>query len=107
MPQRQKLISHVFVRVNNNDLAAELMNDLVQVTVDTNLHLPDMFVIRVHDEQLRWTDQGPFELGAVVEIGTKPEEGGSEEKAIRLKTEIAEKLFSEKFAPVLGGGKVP
>jgi len=82
MPQRKKLISHIFVRVNNNDLAAELMNDLVQVVVDTNLHLPGMFVIRVHDEQLRWIDQGPFELGAAVEIGTKPEEGGSEEKLI-------------------------
>jgi phage protein D/phage baseplate assembly protein gpV len=82
MPQRQRLLSHMFIRVGGTDLEPALMDDLLRIVVDSNLHLPDMFVIRVHDEQLRWIDQGPFELGAEVEIGTRPEEGGSEEKLI-------------------------
>ncbi len=81
MPQ-QRLLSHVFIRVNGSDLDSELMDDLTSVVVDSNLHLPDMFEIRVHDEQVRWIDQSSFELGAEVEIGVKDEEGGQEEKLI-------------------------
>jgi phage protein D/phage baseplate assembly protein gpV len=83
MPQRPKLISHLFIRVNGTDLEPELMDDLFQVLVDSNLHLPDMFVIRVHDEELRWVDEGPFELGAAVEIGAKEEDSGSEQELIK------------------------
>jgi phage protein D/phage baseplate assembly protein gpV len=64
------------------------------VVVDGNLHLPDMFVICVHDERLRWVDDGPFELGASVEIGTRPEEGGSERKLIAGEITALEPDFS-------------
>ncbi|MBN1643164.1 MAG: VgrG-related protein [Anaerolineae bacterium] len=82
MPQRQKLISHIFIRVNGADLSAQLMDDLTDVTVDTNLYLPDMFVIQLHDESLESVDQGPFDLGAEVEIGIKAAEGSREDKLI-------------------------
>jgi len=80
MPEQKKLISHFFIRVNGVDLDPKLMDDLTKVVVDSNLHLPDMFVIRVHDEELEWIDEGPFELGATVEIGAVTKEGGPEEK---------------------------
>jgi phage protein D len=82
MPSQQRLISHIFIRVNGSDLNPQVMDDLVHVTVDSNLHLPDMFVIRVHDEALEWTDRGPFDLGAEVEIGARSGEGGQEETLI-------------------------
>ena len=82
MPKSEKLLSHIFIRVNGTDLDPQLMDDLTRVDVDSNLHLPDMFAIRVHDESLEWVDQGPFELGAEVEIAIKAEENGQEEKMI-------------------------
>ncbi len=82
MPQRQKLITHIFIRVDGDDLEPRLMDDLIQVVVDSSLHLPDMFLIRFHDEELRWVDEGPFALGAEVEIGVKTEETEREETLI-------------------------
>jgi len=82
MPQRQRLLSHIYIRVSGNDLQSDLMDDLLQVVIDSNLHLPDMFTIRVHDEELEWVDTGPFELGASVEIGVRSAEGSSEDKLI-------------------------
>ena len=82
MPQQEKLLSHIFIRVNGADLQPDLMDDLLQVEIDSNLYLPDMFVICVHDEGLEHVDGGPFELGAQVEIGVKGEDSGQEEKLI-------------------------
>jgi phage protein D/phage baseplate assembly protein gpV len=95
MPQREKLLSHIFIRVNGTDLSAQLMDDLTAVTVDTNLHLPDMFVIELHDESLESVDAGPFDLGAEVEIGVKAEEGGQEEKLIVGEITALEPDFGE------------
>ena len=82
MPQRHKLITHIFIRVEGNDLDPRLMDDLIQALVDSSLHLPDMFLLRFHDEELRWMDEGPFALGAQIEIGVKGEETEREETLI-------------------------
>ena len=82
MPPQQRLLSHIFIRVDGTDLQAQLMDDLTLVTVDSNLHLPDMFVIRVHDESLEHVDRGPFALGAEVEIGVRDDENRNEERLI-------------------------
>jgi len=81
MPQ-QRLLSHIFIRVNGSDLDSSAMDDLTRVVVDSSLHLPDMFELQVHDEQVSWIDQGPFTLGAEVEIGARVEDSGQEEKLI-------------------------
>jgi phage protein D len=95
MPQQERLLSHVFIRVDGTDLDPQLMDDLTRVVVDANLHLPDMFMIRIHDEELRWIDQGPFDLGAEVEIGVKTEENGQEEKLIVGEVTALEPEFGE------------
>jgi phage protein D/phage baseplate assembly protein gpV len=95
MPEQERFLSQFFVRVNGNDLESELMDELLQVVVDSNLHLPDMFVIRVHDESLKWIEEGPFELGASVEIGAVTTEGGSEEKLISGEITALEPDFNE------------
>lgn len=100
MPQ-QRLLSHVFIRVGGNDLQSDLMDDLTRVVVDSNLHLPDMFEIRAHDEGLEWIDQGPFDLGAEVEIGVRDDESGQEEKLIVGEITALEPDFGEGTQAVL------
>ena len=95
MPQRERLLSHIFIRVSGTDVDPQLMDDLKRVVIDSNLHLPDMFVVRVHDESLKWVDQGPFALGAEIEIGVKSEEDGREEKLIVGEITALEPDFDE------------
>lgn len=100
MPEQRKL-SHFFIRINNTDLASEVMDDLIEVVVDSNLHLPDMFVIRVHDEGLNQMDEGPFELGAAVEIGAVTEEGSPEEKLMTGEITALEPDFAQGTQAIL------
>jgi len=95
MPTEQRLTDHLYIKVDGNDLSTEAMDDLYEVTVDTSLHLPDMFTIELHDERLRWVDQGPFELGKEVEIAFIPEEGGSSQTLIKGEITALEPDFGE------------
>ena len=95
MPAEQKLIDHLYIKINGTDFAAEAMDDLIEVTVDANLHLPDMFTIHLHDEQLQWLEQGLFELGAQVEIATLPEEGGPSQVLIKGEITALEPDFAD------------
>ncbi len=83
MPTPERPISHFIIRVDGRVLPPGLMDDLLDVSVDSNLHLPDMVLIRFHDEKLEWLDHGPFKLGAAIEIGVTPPEGGAEQELIR------------------------
>jgi phage protein D len=44
------------------------MDDLIEVVVEDNVQLPDMFSIHLHDGQLRWTNSGLLQVGRAVEI---------------------------------------
>ncbi len=72
-----KLSDHFFIKVGGSDLAADLMNDLLEVIVSIDLDQPDMCTLTLHDEKLKWTDEGPFTLGKDLVISAMPEEGGS------------------------------
>ena len=101
MPPQQRLLSHMFIRVGGTDLEPQWMDDLTLVTVDSNLHLPDMFVIRVHDESLECVDRGPFTLGAEVEIGVRDDENRNEEKLIVGEVTALEPDFEQGTQAVL------
>jgi len=77
MPAQQKLMDHLYVKVDGQDLPLAAMNDLIEVTVDSSLHLPDMFTLHVHDEALKWLDTDALPLGKEVEISALPEAGGA------------------------------
>ncbi|MBN1934504.1 MAG: VgrG-related protein [Anaerolineae bacterium] len=95
MPRQDKPVNHFLIRVDGNLLSAQLMDDLIDVMVDSNLHLPDMFAIRVHDESLEWIDRGPFKLGVLVEIGVVPQDGGEEQELIKGEITALEPDFAE------------
>jgi len=88
-------MDHLYMKVDGTDLAAEAMNDLLEVTVDTSLHLPDAFTIHLHDEALKWVDEGPFGLGKEVEISAQPESGGSSRLLFKGEITAVEPDFGE------------
>jgi phage protein D len=95
LPTEARLMDHLFIKIDGNDVSAEDMDDLVEVTVDTSLFLPDMFTILLHDEDLHLIDEGPFELGKEVEISAQPEEGGTSQTLIKGEITAIEPNFDK------------
>src|SRR5450432_3446839 len=61
-------LDQIAIRVNGSDLKPDMMDDLIEVIVDTSLHLPTMFVLHLHDDHLEWMNGSIFTLGAPVVI---------------------------------------
>lgn len=95
MPNEQKLMDHLYIKVGGSDLPAEAMDDLIEVTVDSHRSLPDMFTIHLHDEQVKWVDDDLFALGGEVEIAAVPEEGGTSQVLMKGEITAVEPSFGE------------
>jgi phage protein D len=68
MAAQRTLISQFFLRIDGSAAPRALMDDLMEVVVEDNLHLPDMFSIHLHDGQLRWINSALLRVGQSVEI---------------------------------------
>jgi phage protein D len=66
-----ELLAQMYLKIEGKDASRELMNDLIELVVDTGIHLPDMFTIHIHDPNLDWVDNSMFKIGAKVEISGK------------------------------------
>lgn len=88
MPE-QKFLSQYLVKIKGQDVSPELMNDILEVTVDTSLYLPEMFTMVIQDPDFKWVDDSLFEVGNPVEISVEgaTEIGGY--KGLLIKGEIA------------------
>lgn len=95
MQSEPRLISHFYIKIDGSDLDAQAMDDLVQITVESNLHLPDMFEIELNDEHLTWVDDGPFGLGKEVEISAVPQEERSSTPLMKGEITAIEPNFAE------------
>ncbi|MFN8494553.1 MAG: VgrG-related protein [Caldilineaceae bacterium] len=59
----------------------EVMNAIAEIVVDSSLHLPDMFTLRINDPQQRWIDdEALFALGneVMIEAQAQQQHGGSQ-----------------------------
>jgi phage protein D len=61
-------LSQCQIRIDGWDAPLELMQDLIEVVVDSSLYLPSMFTIRVNDPDLKWVDDARLDIGKPVEI---------------------------------------
>jgi phage protein D/phage baseplate assembly protein gpV len=75
MPQQEALIRQLYVRINGTALETAVMDDLYAVEVDSNLALPAMCVLRLHDGNAELTNNGPFDLGAELVVGVGDPQG--------------------------------
>lgn len=100
MPQ-ESLLSQFYVKIDGADAPEEVMNGLIEVTVEDSIHLPDMFIIRLHDRGLRWVDSQTFAEGKEVEISAAPREGGRATNLITGEITAVEPDFGPDAAPTL------
>jgi len=55
-----------------------LMADVLDITVDSSLHLPDVATLVLHDSTLRWIDERQLEPGKALTISSRPADGTEE-----------------------------
>src|SRR5258706_6356802 len=73
MSDTHGLLSQFYISVDGlaDSLAQELMGDLLELTVESSLHLPDVATIVVHDTRLKWLDDAKLEPGKGLKIGSR------------------------------------
>jgi phage protein D len=77
-----------YIKINGQDAAKELMDDLLEIVVDTSLYLPSMFSIKFRDQDLKWIDDASLDIGKSLEISIKVTEGQGDAQAVLIKGEI-------------------
>lgn len=73
MPERGDLQHHFYVDVQGltGGPHDEFLADLVDVTVESSLHLPDVATVVLHDARLRWVDDRRLDPGTALKISAK------------------------------------
>ncbi len=61
-------LSHFYLKLNGQAATAELQGDLVEVHVESSLHLPDAATLVFNDLQMQWLDHADFLPGKTLEI---------------------------------------
>src|ERR1051326_4595973 len=46
----------------------DMLDDLIAVTVDSNLHLPAMLTVELFDDDLKWVNSTSIDLGKALEV---------------------------------------
>src|SRR6266567_826411 len=71
MPDNSNLLSHFYVKIDGADASNEFTRDLLEVTVENSLHLPDVATLVLHDARLHWIDDASLVPGKMIQISAK------------------------------------
>lgn len=85
MPETTELTSQVYISIGGTEVQRTTMQQIIEVSVDQNAHLPGEFSIRLHDPGMQLLDSGPFDLTKEIEIKAAKDDG---EKVSLIKGEI-------------------
>lgn len=66
MPAR--LRSDVYVKIDGVQMPPAFSADLWRLEVDSNLFLPDMCTLELHDDELAWIDDSRFQVGKALQV---------------------------------------
>lgn len=67
-------LAHIAITLNGSKAPQDLLDDLFDCQVENSIHLPDMCVFRLHDEEFKWLDHDHLKEGTKVKI-----EGGTDQ----------------------------
>ena len=71
MPESDNLISHIYVQLDGAEAPEEFSRDLLEVSVENSLHLPDVATLILHDTRLHWIDEASLLPGKSIKITAK------------------------------------
>jgi len=96
-----ELLSQIYIKISGSAASEKLMYDIDEVVVDTSLHLPNMFTIRLNDSSLEWMDSKTFDLGKEVEISAKAIDSSQKEKLMEGEVTAIEPEFIQNQGAIL------
>lgn len=73
MPESGNLLSQVYITLDGTEATDEFMRDLLEVTVENSLHLPDVATLVLHDARLHWIDESSIAPGKTLQISVRTE----------------------------------
>ena len=71
MADTSQLLSQFYFTLDGSDATEDFMRDLMEVTVESSLHLPDVATLVLHDPHLRWIDADSLAPGKSVKIAAR------------------------------------
>ena len=73
MADTAALLSHFYLRIDGvgETVLQEMTGDLVSITVESSLHLPDVATVVLHDTRLKWIDDAALEPGKALKVSAK------------------------------------
>jgi phage protein D len=79
MADATRLLSHFFLKLDGQDASEDLARDLLEITVENSLHLPDVATVTLHDPRQHWVDEARLAPGKAIQVAAQI---GSEEEII-------------------------
>jgi phage protein D len=77
-----KLLSQFYVKIDGADASEEFMRALVEATVESSLHMPDVATFVLHDPHLQWVDDALVGPGKTVEVSARSTARESQGQAV-------------------------
>lgn len=87
-------VSHFKVKINGSYISDEMLNSIYEVVVESTLQLPDMFVLRLYDDELQWVDDSSLTPGATVDIEFSKPDNDMTESVISGEITAVEPVFT-------------
>lgn len=56
------------IKIGGQKAEDDLIDDIIEIMVDNNVHMPDMFSLHIYDDTLKWVDDSRFDVGKPVEV---------------------------------------
>ncbi len=66
------------IKIGGAAVSDDFLSDLAELTVNSDLHLPGMFTLRLEDRELTWSSSATLALGKEVEIAMQARKQGDE-----------------------------
>jgi phage protein D len=103
-PKREQNLAQFRVKINGSPASADLMEDIIEVVVDQQLHLPAMFEIHIYlkPHDMKWLDGATIDVGKEVAVLVGYQ--GSEETLITGMISSVEPDFDEKMSRLVVRG---
>jgi phage protein D/phage baseplate assembly protein gpV len=68
VPDPTRLLAQFYIKIGGSNVSEALMHNVLDVAVESSLHLPDMATIRVQDPDGKWVDDELIAPGQTLEI---------------------------------------
>ncbi|MBN1285170.1 MAG: VgrG-related protein [Anaerolineae bacterium] len=92
----QPSFSYFKLKINGSDVPDDMLNQVYEIVAENSMQLPDMFTIRLYDDELVWVDDAAkVKPGATVQIEFSTPDGQSTVSVISGEITAIEPVFTE------------